>query len=63
MKHQKKGRMKTTTGTGERYTSPVAWSSIHDGKRWPAQIHVGTGEGGSQSDLPWGEKKKTGLKQ
>lgn len=55
--------MKTTTGTGERYTSPVAWSSIHDGKRWPAQIHVGTGEGGSQSDLPWGEKKKTGLKQ
>ena len=23
----------------------------------PAQAHVGTGEGGSQSDLPWGEKK------
>ena len=24
----------------------------------PAQAHVGTGGGGSQSDLPWGEKKK-----
>lgn len=23
----------------------------------PAQVHVGTGGGGSQSDLPWGEKK------
>ena len=25
----------------------------------PAQTHVGTGGGGSKSDLPWGEKKKT----
>lgn len=24
----------------------------------PAQTHVGTGGGGSKSDLPWGEKKK-----
>lgn len=24
----------------------------------PAQVHVGTGGGGSQLDLPWGEKKK-----
>ena len=24
----------------------------------PAQVHVGTGGGGSQSDMPWGEKKK-----
>ncbi len=24
----------------------------------PAQAHVGTGGGGSQSDLPWGEMKK-----
>lgn len=23
----------------------------------PAQVHVGTGSGGSQSDMPWGEKK------
>ena len=23
----------------------------------PAQIHVGTGGGGSSSDMPWGEKK------
>lgn len=23
----------------------------------PAQTHVGTGGGGSQSDLPWGKKK------
>lgn len=23
-----------------------------------AQAHVGTGGGGSKSDLPWGEKKK-----
>ena len=28
----------------------------------PAQTHVGTGGGGSQSDLPWGEKKKNGRK-
>lgn len=28
----------------------------------PAQAHVGTGGGGSQSDLPWGEKKKNGRK-
>lgn len=25
----------------------------------PAQAHVGTGSGGTKSDLPWGEKKKT----
>ena len=25
----------------------------------PAQTHVETGGGGSKSDLPWGEKKKT----
>lgn len=24
----------------------------------PAQVHVGTSGGGSQSDMPWGEKKK-----
>jgi len=24
----------------------------------PAQTHVGTGGGGSSSDMPWGEKKK-----
>lgn len=24
----------------------------------PAQAHVGTGGGGSSSDLPWGKKKK-----
>lgn len=24
----------------------------------PAQTHVGTGEGGSSSDMPWGERKK-----
>lgn len=29
----------------------------------PAQTHVGTGGGGSQSDLPWGEKKRSGLKR
>ena len=23
----------------------------------PAQTHVGTGGGGSSSDMPWGEKK------
>lgn len=23
----------------------------------PAQVHVGTGGGGSQFDMPWGEKK------
>lgn len=23
----------------------------------PAQAHIGTGEGGSSSDLPWGEQK------
>lgn len=23
----------------------------------PAEVHVGTGFGGSSSDLPWGEKK------
>lgn len=27
----------------------------------PAQAHVGTGGGGSQSNMPWGEKKKSGL--
>lgn len=26
----------------------------------PAQAHVGTGGGGSQSDLPWGEKERNG---
>ena len=26
----------------------------------PAQTHVGTGGGGSSSDMPWGEKKKDG---
>lgn len=25
---------------------------------WPAQAHVGTGGGGSSSDMPWGDKKK-----
>ena len=30
----------------------------------PAQVHVGTGGGGSQSDMPWGEKKKSsGIKR
>ena len=24
----------------------------------PAEVHVGTGSGGSSSDLPWGEQKK-----
>lgn len=24
----------------------------------PAQAHIGTGGGGSSSDLPWGKKKK-----
>ena len=24
----------------------------------PAQTHVGTGGGGSSSDMPWGEKKR-----
>ena len=24
----------------------------------PAQTHVGTGGGGSSSDMPWGERKK-----
>lgn len=24
----------------------------------PAQVHAGTGAGGSSSDLPWGEQKK-----
>ncbi len=28
----------------------------------PAQVYVGTGGGGSQSDLPWGEKRKNGRK-
>ncbi len=28
----------------------------------PAQAHVGSGSGGAQSDLPWGEKKKNGRK-
>lgn len=26
----------------------------------PAQAHVGTGGGGSSSDMPWGEKNKHG---
>ena len=26
----------------------------------PAQPHVGTGGGGSSSDMPWGEKKNDG---
>ena len=26
----------------------------------PTQTHVGTGGGGSSSDMPWGEKKKDG---
>lgn len=26
----------------------------------PAQTHVGTGGGGSSSDMPWGEKKNDG---
>ena len=26
----------------------------------PAQTHVGTGGGGSSSDMPWGERKKDG---
>ena len=25
----------------------------------PAQVHVGTGSGGTKSDMSWGEKKKT----
>ncbi len=30
----------------------------------PAQVHVGTGSGGTHSDLPWGEKKKnSGIKR
>ena len=28
----------------------------------PAQTHVGTGGGGSSSDMPWGEKKNDGNK-
>ncbi len=28
----------------------------------PAQAHIGTGGGGSQSDLSWGERKKNGRK-
>ena len=29
----------------------------------PAQAHVGTGGGGSQSNLLWGEKKKSTLRR
>lgn len=33
-------------------------ATIMLGSGGPAQAHIGTGGGGSQSDLPWGEKKK-----
>lgn len=29
----------------------------------PAQTHIGTGGGGSSSDMPWGEKKKGSIKR
>ena len=29
----------------------------------PAEVHVGTGGGGSSSDLPWNDKKSKGLKR
>jgi hypothetical protein len=37
----------------------VAFELVMGGQ---AQVHVGTGSGGSSSELPWGEQKKQAYK-